>query len=76
MKKYELQGKNILYLDESGFANDMPRTHGYSTKGKRCYGEKDWHSRRKTNVIVAIIGFTFITVCLFNANINSDIFYA
>lgn len=73
---YELQGKNIIYLDESGFANDMPRTHGYSSKGKRCYGEKNWHARGKINAIGAIIGFTFLTVCLFDTNINSDVFYA
>lgn len=74
--EYILQGKSIIYLDESGFAHDMPRTHGYSTKGKRCYGTKDWHSRGRTNAIGAIKDFIFITVCLFNSNINSDVFYA
>jgi hypothetical protein len=34
--------KPIVYLDESGFSHDMPRTHGYSMKGKRCYGKHDW----------------------------------
>jgi transposase len=65
-----------VYLDESGFAHDMPRTHGYSLKGKRCYGEKDWHARGRVNVIGAIVGFVFLTVCLFDSNINSDVFYA
>ncbi|MDC9591889.1 IS630 transposase-related protein, partial [Xenorhabdus sp. XENO-10] len=35
---YEQAGKPIVYLDESGFAQSMPRTHGYSTKGWRCFG--------------------------------------
>ena len=29
------QDKDLVYIDESGFAHDMPRTHGYSDKGKR-----------------------------------------
>jgi transposase len=54
----------------------MPRTHGYSKIGKRCYGVKDWHAKGRTNVIGAIADNKFITTCLFNANIDSDIFYA
>jgi transposase len=76
MLNYELQGRNIIYLDESGFAVDMPRTHGYSQKGVRCYGKRDWHSRGRLNVVGAIIGFIFLTVCIFDSNINSDVFYA
>lgn len=73
---YEFQGKKIVYLDESGFAVDMPRTHGYSQKGDRCHGECDWHARGRLNAIGAIIGFVFLTVCLFDSNVNSDVFYA
>ncbi len=54
----------------------MPRTHGYSDRGERCYGEHDWHSRGRINAIGAIIQHTFLTACLFDTNINSDIFYA
>ena len=64
-----------MYLDESGFANDMPRTHGYAKTGERCWGTHDWHSKGRVNVIGAIIGFVFLTVCLFETTINSDIFY-
>ena len=63
-------------MDESGFAKDMPRTHGYSKKGRRCYGVHNWNAKGRTNAIGAIIGFTFLTAALFDANINSDIFYA
>lgn len=63
-------------MDESGFALDAPRTHGYSSIGDRCYGFHDWHARGRINAIGAIIDFSFLTVCLFEANINSDIFYA
>ena len=54
----------------------MPRTHGYSAKGDRCYGVHDWHARGRKNAIGAIIGFTFLTLSLFDENIHSDIFHA
>ena len=52
----------------------MPRTHGYAIKGKRCYGVHDWGAKGRTNVIGALVGKTLLTVALFNANINTDIF--
>jgi len=54
----------------------MPRTRGYSLKGTRCWGICDWHAKGRINVIGAIVNFTFITVCLFDAYIDSDIFHA
>ncbi len=72
---YKIRDKIIVYVDESGFAHDMPRTHGYSTKGKRCYGELDWHAKGRVNAIGAIIGKKLLTICLFEFNIDSDIFY-
>ena len=63
-------------MDESGFAQDMPRTHGYSPRGERCYGVHDWHAKGRINAIGAILGFVFLTVTLFEGSINSDVFYA
>ena len=63
-------------MDESGFAQDMPRTHGYCQKGKRCFGTQDWHARGRINAIGAIVGMVFLTVALFEGSINSDVFYA
>ena len=76
ISKYEQQKRTIVYTDESGFAFNMPRTHGYSPKGARCYGEKDWHARGRINVIGASVNNTLLTVCLFELNINSDVFFA
>ncbi len=53
----------------------MPRSHGYSVKGIRCHGTRDWHAKGRTNVIGAIKGFAFLTVSLFDSNINADIFH-
>lgn len=73
--RYRLRGMNIIYIDESGFAVDSPRICGYSEKGARCYAGKDWHARGRLNAIGAIIGFVFLTVCLFDCNIDSEVFY-
>jgi transposase len=54
----------------------MPRTHGYSDKGQRCYGTHDWGAKGRTNAIGALIGATLLTVSLFESMINSEIFTA
>ncbi len=42
LAEFEKKGRLPVYIDESGFAHDMPRTHGYSKKGHRCFGTHDW----------------------------------
>jgi transposase len=54
----------------------MPRTHGYAPAGQRCHGMHDWHVRGRTNVIGALISGCLLTVGLFSATINSDVFTA
>lgn len=75
IKHYEIENRPIVYIDESGFATDSPRTRGYSKKGHRCYGLKDWHSKGRVNAIGALVGFTLLTICLFDSTINADVFY-
>ena len=53
---------------------NAPRTHGYSVKGKRCYGVHDWHPSKRTNVIGALVGKSMLTVSLFDCNVNTSIF--
>jgi transposase len=55
---------------------DAPRIRGYSLKGARCYGSQDWHSRGRINAIGAIHQFKMLNVCLFETNINADVFYS
>lgn len=52
----------------------MPRTHGYTQKGLRCYGKRDWNAKGRTNVIGALLGTNLIIASLFQGNINSQIF--
>ena len=61
LNTYQAEGMDIVYLDESGFAHDMPRTHGYALKGRRCYGTQDWGARGRTNVIGALLGERLLT---------------
>jgi transposase len=76
IKAYQVNKRTLVYIDESGFAHDMPRTRGYASKGQPCYGVQDWHAKGRTNVIGALIGKLLLTVGLFTTNINADIFCA
>ena len=71
---YEKEDKPIVYIDESGFSKDMPRTHGYAPVGKRCYGTQDWNAKGRTNAIGAIIDNIFVALGLFESNVNADVF--
>jgi len=73
---YQTQGKLIIYLDESGFAKDMPRIDGYSPRGQRCFGQQDWQAKGRTNVIGALCAHQLFGVGLFEGPINSDVFHA
>jgi len=75
IEAHEAAGRPIVYIDESGFAHDMPRTHGYAPKGKRCFGTHDWQARGRINVIGALLGPAILTIGLFTGNINSDVFH-
>jgi hypothetical protein len=74
IKEYEKEGKTIVYIDESGFSHDMPRSHGYAPCGQRCFGKRDWGAKRRTNVIGALVGKLLLTVCLFESTINTLVF--
>ena len=74
IKMYGHQGRPLVYIDESGFAHDMPRTHGYAPTGQRCDGLCDWQARGRTNAIGALIGKTLLAVGLFKTNVTADIF--
>ncbi len=71
---YKSNGKQIVYIDESGFAHDMPRTHGYALKGKRCYGKHNWGARGRTNAIGALIGSAIVAVGLLSGSVNTSVF--
>lgn len=76
MQVYKDTNKNIIFIDESGFAHDMPRRNGYAKVGERCIGKQDWHAKGRTNVIGALLGSCLLTATLFTGSINSNVFFA
>ena len=64
IQHYQDEGRPVVSIDESGFAEDMPRTHGYALKGKRCYGRQDWGAKGRTNVIGALLRGVLLTINL------------
>lgn len=76
MDSYEQAGKPVAFIDESGFAHDMPRRKGYAPVGERCFGTQDWHAKGRTNAIGALLGFGLLTVSLFACSINANVFFA
>jgi transposase len=68
------EGKAIIYIDESGFAHDMPRTQGYSLKGHRCYGNHNWGSKGRTNVIGALMEDRLFAIGILTGSVNTAVF--
>lgn len=74
IENYQKDSRTIVYIDESGFAEDMPREHGYAIKGQRCYGKHDWGAKGRTNAIGALIGRAILTVGLLLGSVNTEVF--
>ena len=72
--QYERDKRPIVYIDESGFAHDMPRTHGYAPKGRRCLGTQHWNAKGRVNVIGALLAGVLVSVGLTEANVDADMF--
>ncbi len=58
-RSYKSEGRPLIYIDEAGFANHMPRKHGYSVRGEGCYGVLNWKPKKTTNAIVTSIVLFF-----------------
>lgn len=76
IENYHHTNQPIVYIDESGFADHMPRRYGYAPIGHQCFGVQNWGARGRTNVIGALLSGILLTVSLLNTYINSDIFYS
>ena len=73
IEQYKKEKMPIAYVDESGFAHSMPRTHGYSRMGKRCYGSCDWNARGRKNVIAALYESSIIGCGTIEDNIDTNV---
>jgi hypothetical protein len=54
----------------------MPRTHGYSLKGERCFGTHDWGAKGRINAIGAMLRGVLLTVSLFQTTVDKLVFNA
>lgn len=55
---------NVLIAGVSLMLPDMPRTHGYSKIGERCFGTHDWGAKGRTNAIGALLGTSLLTLAI------------
>ena len=51
MQKYGSQ--NIIYFDESGFASESYRPHGWASIGQKVFGRISGNNRKSINLIMA-----------------------
>ena len=72
--QYKREKIAIAYVDESGFAYDMARTHGYSKIGERYYGSCDWNAKGRKNVVAALYESSIIGCCIIEDNIDTNVF--
>ena len=69
-------GRPIVSSDESGFATDMPRTHGSAPKGKRSLAVRTGARRARATAIAAPLAGVVPTPFACTVTINSDVFHA
>ena len=65
-----------MYLDETGFEKDAPRTHGWSRKGTRTYGKISGNRRPRTSLIAAQLGKNLLAPLLLSGTVNTVVFNA
>ena len=65
---------SIIYIDEGGFANDMPRTHSHARLGSRCFGMHDWNARGQKSVIAGLSESSLIGCGTIESNIDTAVF--
>lgn len=69
----ERGSQDILYVDESGFAPDVCRRHGWSLRGQKVYGDHSGHHRPRTSLIAARRGKDFLAPMLFSGTADADL---
>ena len=68
-------GYPIVYMDESGFANETLRPFAYAPIGTPCIDSYNWQAKQRTNVIGALFEKTLFAIDYFKYNINTKLFY-
>ncbi|MBF0426627.1 MAG: IS630 family transposase [Magnetococcales bacterium] len=58
--------EHIVYFDESGFEQNVNRTHGWAARGRRIHGDIPGRGHRRTNLIMAQRNGTWLAPLLFD----------
>ena len=66
--------ERLVYLDESGAEDNITFTHGYSLKGKRCYGKKEFRHKVRVSKIAALRNKSLFAPFVFTGHCNSSVF--
>jgi transposase len=70
MQKYGSQ--NIVYFDESGFASESYRPHGWARIGQKVFGLVSGNNRKATNLIMAQRGKEWLAPMLFKGSCHTE----
>lgn len=70
MQKYGSQ--NIVYFDESGFASESYRPHGWAKKGQKVFGMVSGNNRKATNLIMAQRKKEWLAPMLFTGSCHTE----
>ena len=57
--------QDIVYFDESGFAEHSYRPHGWARRGVKVHGKVHGNNRKRTNLIMAQRGKEWLAPMLF-----------
>ena len=70
MQKYG--SRNIVYFDESGFASESYRPHGWARMGQKVFGLVSGNNRKATNLIMAQRGKEWLAPMLFTGSCHTE----
>lgn len=64
--------RNIVYFDESGFAAQSYRPHGWALRGQKVFGSVSGNNRKATNLIMAQRTGEWLAPMLFTGSCHTE----
>jgi transposase len=68
------EARDIVFIDETGFAPTPWRDYGWGPVGDRVYGEKPSGTRPRTGLIAGLLGSRLVAPLLFDGTCNTELF--
>jgi putative transposase len=76
IEELKAANKNIIYIDEAGFALSTERQFGRAPIGEQVHGSRSGQRRPRTSLIAARVGDRFISTFLFKGTCDAEFFNA